>query len=150
MLFSNGKQLPSHLPRLLTVQGIEIELVKSYKYLGILIDDNLSFKCHIDKLVSKLKLKLGFFFRNKSCFSFQVRKHLITTTFLPLLDYGDLLFMNAPDQYLKKLDTVYHCALRFITGCTYHSQVGFYKKVNVRSIFGYKSGTSLFHIIQGC
>ena len=50
----------------------------------------------IDKLVSKLKLKLGFFFRNKSC-----------------LDYGDLLFMNAPDQYIKKLDTVYHCALRF-------------------------------------
>ena len=40
MLFSNGKQLPSHLPRLLTVQGIEIELVRSYKYLGILIDDN--------------------------------------------------------------------------------------------------------------
>ena len=119
MFFLNGKQLPSHLPRLLTVQGIEIELVRSYKYLGILIDDNLSFKSHIDKLVSKLKLKLGFFFRNKSCFSFQVRKHLITATFLPLLDYGDLLFMNAPDQYLKKLDTVYHCALRFITGCSY-------------------------------
>ena len=36
------------------------------------------------------------------------------------MDYGDLLFMNAPDQFLKKLDTVYHCALRFITGCNYH------------------------------
>ncbi len=62
-------------------------------------------------------MKLGFFFRNKSCFSLQVRKHLILTTFVPLLDYGDLLVMKAPDTYLKKLDTVYHCALRFITGC---------------------------------
>ena len=62
MLFSNGKQLPSHLPRLSTVYGVEIEMVTSYKYLGILIDENLSFKLHINKLVSKLKLKLSFFF----------------------------------------------------------------------------------------
>ncbi len=92
-------------------------MVTTYKYLGIVIDENLPFKSHIEKLVSKLKMKLGFFFRNKSCFSLQVRKHLILTTFVPLLDYGDLLVMNAPDTYLKKPDTVYHCALRFITGC---------------------------------
>ena len=91
-------------------------MVTSYKYLGIIIDQNLSFKTHIQRLVSKLKLKLGYFFRNQSCFSLQVRKHLIHATFLPLLDYGDLLFMNAPAHYLKRLDTVYNCALRFITG----------------------------------
>ena len=101
MLFSNGKQLPSHLPRLSTAHGVEMEMVTSYKYFGILLDENLSFKLHIDKLVSKLMLKSSFF-RNKSCFSLKVRKHLITATFLPLLDYGDLLFMNAPDQFLKK------------------------------------------------
>ena len=110
-LFSNGKRLPSYLPSL-TVYGVETEMVTSYKYLGILIDENLSFKLHIDKLVSKLKLKLGCFFRNKSCFSLQGRKYLLTTTFLPLLDYEDLLFM--------KLHTVYHCALHYITDCSYH------------------------------
>lgn len=117
VLFTNGKRLPSDLPKLFTAQGVEIERVTSYKYLGIFIEENLTFKLHIDKLVTKLKLKLGFFFRNKSCFSLQVRKHLVLTTFLPLLDYGDLLFMNAPEQYLRKLDTVYHSALRFLTGC---------------------------------
>ena len=117
MLFSNGKALPKVLPKLLTSHGTEIERVNSYKYLGFIIDENLSFKLHIEKLVSKLKIKLGSFFRNKSCFLWQARKRLFTATFLPLLDYGDLLFINAPDQYLKKLDTVYHCALRFLTGC---------------------------------
>ena len=29
--------------------------------------------------------------------------------------------MNAPDEFLKKLDTVYHCALHCITGCSYHA-----------------------------
>uniref|UniRef100_A0A669C6E9 ribonuclease H n=1 Tax=Oreochromis niloticus TaxID=8128 RepID=A0A669C6E9_ORENI len=116
MLFSNGKELLATSPKIKTIQGTEIEMVTSYKYLGIIIDQNLSFKTHIQKLVSKLKLKLGYFFRNQSCFSLQVRKHLIHATFLPLLDYGDLLFMNAPAHYLKRLDTVYRCALRFITG----------------------------------
>ena len=60
MLFSNDKQLPPLLPSLSTVQGVEIETVRCYKYFGILINENQSFKPHIDKLVSKLKLKLGF------------------------------------------------------------------------------------------
>ena len=81
-----------------------------------MVDVNLTFQTHIEKLVSKLKLKLGFFFRNRSCFSLQVRRHLIMITFLPLLDY-DLLYMHAPDQYLTKLDTVYNSALRFVTRC---------------------------------
>lgn len=36
--------------------------------------------------------------------------------FLPVLDYGDVLFMNAPAPYLKKSDTVHRCASRVITG----------------------------------
>ena len=65
MLFSNAKQLPPLLLSLSTVQGVEIETVRCYKYLSILIDENISFKRHINKYVSKLKLKLGFFFRLK-------------------------------------------------------------------------------------
>lgn len=119
MVFSGGKTLSANLQKITTAQGAEIESVTSYKYLGITIDNNLSFKEHIDSLVSKCKVKLGFFFRNKSCFSAKVRDYLISTTFLPILDYGDILFMNAAEKHLKRLDSVYHCALRFITGCGY-------------------------------
>lgn len=34
-------------------------------------------------------------------------KHLITPVFLPLLDYGDLLFMNVPNMSVKELYAVY-------------------------------------------
>ena len=47
----------------------------------------------------------------------QATKHMILATSLPLLGYGDLFFMNAPDNCLNKLDTVNHCTLHFITGC---------------------------------
>jgi len=53
-----------------------IELVKEYKYLGITINDKLSFGSHITNLKRKFKIKLGFYLRNKFCFSFNVRKRL--------------------------------------------------------------------------
>ena len=115
MLFSNRKKVPSPLPKIFTKQGQSIELVSSYKYLGIHIDDSLTFTEHIESLLKRLKLKLGFFFRNKSCFSFHIRKQLVSATFMSVLDYGDLVYMNASASSLRMLDAVYHGALRFIT-----------------------------------
>ena len=63
-----------------TAQGTDFERVTTYTYLGFLIEQNLSFKLHTENVVSKLKIKWGFFYRNKSCFSFQTRKHLISAT----------------------------------------------------------------------
>ena len=112
IMFSNAK--PQDLPSIIMYQGDVIKLVSSYKYLGFLIDDALSFKLHIQQLVKKLKLRLGFYFRNKSCFSFAAKKRLVAGIFLSLMDYGDVLYMHASSQCLHSLDSVYHGALRFI------------------------------------
>uniref|UniRef100_A0A3B3HCE9 Reverse transcriptase domain-containing protein n=1 Tax=Oryzias latipes TaxID=8090 RepID=A0A3B3HCE9_ORYLA len=135
MLFSNSRKTPQGFLTVSTLEGNEIELVHVYKYLGILIDDALSFKPHIENLVRKLKLKLGFLFRNKCCFSFGIKKRLVTATFLSILDYGDLLYMNATAQCLSKIDSVYHAALRFVTNCkasTHHCEL--YSRVGWSSL----------------
>ena len=59
--------------------------VTSYKYLGIWLDEKLSFKIHITNLIKKLRTKLGFFYRNKSCFTFNSKKTIVQTTFLSVL-----------------------------------------------------------------
>ena len=59
-------------------------------------------------------------------FSLRVRKLLVSSTFLPVVDYGDVLYMCASSKSLAALDTVYHSALRFFTGCgrlTHHCQL---------------------------
>ncbi|CDQ99601.1 unnamed protein product [Oncorhynchus mykiss] len=76
-----------------------------------------SLKLHIQQLTKKLKLKLGFIFRNKACFSFEARRRLVSATCMPLLDYGDILYMNASTQCLRSIDTLYHGTLRFILNC---------------------------------
>ncbi|KAJ8287209.1 hypothetical protein GJAV_G00048920 [Gymnothorax javanicus] len=135
MLFSNSKCVPDALHSIVSLQGTPIELVSNYKYLGIHIDDGLSFKIHVDNLLKKLKMKLSFFFRNKSCFSFAAWKRLVAATFLPHLDYGDVLYMYAPASCLQLLDAAYRGTLRFITGCkplTHHCVL--YSLVNWSSL----------------
>ncbi len=116
MLFSNTSELPEKPPTILTFQGKQIKLVSSYKYLGFLIDNELFFNAHIANLVSKLKVKFGFYFRNKSCFSLRARKLLLA--FLRLWwCVSDALCLDASQKCLQSLHTAYHCALRFVTGC---------------------------------
>lgn len=47
----------------------------------------------------------------------QARRKLVSATLLPLKDYGDayIYYMNASRKCLQSLNTVYHCALRFVT-----------------------------------
>ncbi|KAF7711487.1 hypothetical protein HF521_000498, partial [Silurus meridionalis] len=101
MVFSGSKKLECNLISLKTLQGSMIKLVKEYKYLGIIVDDALSFGSHITQLKKKLKIRLGFYFRNKFCLSFNARKKLISATFLSVLDYGDIVYQFAPISILS-------------------------------------------------
>lgn len=38
----------------------------------------------------KLRVKLGFYYRNKSCFSLRAQEFMISATFLPVLDDSDV------------------------------------------------------------
>ncbi len=119
MLFSNSRTSLENSIVLQTSQGSQVTSVSEYKYLGIIIDNKLRFGSHIKYLSKKLKKKLGFYFRNKSCFPFKVRKKLVSATFLPILDYGDVVYQHAPSYLLSSLDALYHGALRFITDCKF-------------------------------
>lgn len=122
MLFSRSCEIgPKDLCRC-TLKGAQIEQVP-LKYLGIWTDDELSFKTHIEKQTKKLRIKIYFLYRNKSCHTFETRRKIVQASLLPVLDYGDIIYMHAAASVLKPLDSIYHSALRFIIGenvCTRH------------------------------
>ena len=131
MVFSKSKNTNFSNLLITTTNGSNIERVSEYKYLGLWLDDRLNFKYHIDKLVVKLRQKIGCLYRNRASFPMICRKRIIEATFLSVLDYGDIIYQHAAATTLKPLDTVYHSALRFITGdsydthhCTLYSNVG--------------------------
>ena len=70
---------------------------------SICLDKKLSFKIHISNLIKKLRAKLGLFYQNKSCFTFNSKKTILQ--FLTVLDASTLQPLNA----------VYQSALQFIS-----------------------------------
>ena len=76
MLFSKAKKTQETALDIVTMQGQVLKVVTCYKYLGVWLDDCLTFKLQVINLLKKLRVRLGFFFRNKSCFSLEARKRL--------------------------------------------------------------------------
>ncbi|CDQ80192.1 unnamed protein product [Oncorhynchus mykiss] len=88
-----------------TSDGLELEIVTSYKYLGVWLDGTLSFSQHISKLQANVKSILGFLYCNRSSFTPAAKLTLIQMTILPMLDYGDVIYRSAglTPPYLRYL-----------------------------------------------
>ena len=115
MVFTWAKIIDCSKLCIKTLKGSPIEMVSEYKYLGIWLDDKVTFDLHIDTLASKLRQKNGFLYRNRSIFPKLCRKRIVEAVFLSVMDYGDIIYGNAASTTLEPLNTVYHSAIRFIT-----------------------------------
>ena len=130
MLFSSSFKNVSDELHVHSFDGSPIKHVPAYKYLGIWIDMNLTFKKQIDELVNKeLGFKVSFFYRNRSRLSLSCRKQIIQSTFLSVPDNCDTIYQSAATTTLKPLDAIYHSALRFVTGDSFYNHCILCRKV---------------------
>ena len=88
MIFgSSKKQMDKESMTLqIKIDGEEIQRVTSTKFLGVLIDDSLNFKCHIDHLVRKLSKYVGLFFKLRHLLPSSTLLTLYKTLFEPHLN----------------------------------------------------------------
>ena len=89
-MFSRKKN-PQNYP-LISLNDIQVERAPYQKHLGIILDEKLNFKQHIDNVISKVNKGIAVI--KKLRYSLP-RKSLITIykAFLrPLLDYGDIIY----------------------------------------------------------
>ena len=71
-----------------------IPVVDHTKFLGLWIDKNLSWKEHYDKLILKLKSKLGLLYRGKKFLTTECRQHLYYTQIHSNMTYGLVIWGN--------------------------------------------------------
>ena len=105
VMWFGKKNTPLPISVTTTSEGLELEVVTSYKHLGVWLDSALSFSQHISKLQAKVISRLGFLYRNHSSFTPAAKLTLIQMTILPMLDYGD---MEGAEGALQRLDVLYH------------------------------------------
>jgi hypothetical protein len=97
----------------LNLNGIAMQLVNSYKYLGIDMDDKLSMACHTARVVTGAKKAIGALNRTlRKWASKRVFTTAITTLVLPAVAYGIEAWYPPHMQQREKLERLMKYAAR--------------------------------------
>ena len=103
--------------------GTLIEKVKEYKYLGLIIDEELNWKPHIKSLKSKLSQSLGILYKLRHLTNKRVLYTIFQSLFMSRLNYGILCWARAKNSVLQPLKILLNKALRCINFCNFRDPV---------------------------
>jgi len=107
----------------LLINNVEIKREPSVKFLGVIVDEQLSFKAHIEYVAKKVALGIGFMYRSRDILNKKQLKLLYNTIVLPHLSYSSLVWgINFP-THLKRLLLLQKRAARVILGLGYTESV---------------------------
>jgi hypothetical protein len=98
-----------------SVNGTELEIVKSVKYLGMHIDQNISWKSHISDLGTKLRPKLGALSRLSHTLPSYYLNTIYNTTIQPHIDYGLPIWGHTFTSYIDSIQRYQNRAARIVT-----------------------------------
>lgn len=98
----------------------EIDSVKSFNFLGMMLDENLTWKVHNLMVSNKLSKIIGILYRLKNIYPKQALMHIYNSLFLSHINYGLLLWGTELDKVTK----LQKKTVRILTGSTYlaHSE----------------------------
>ncbi len=103
MIFGTEKRLHKVRKMSIAIGGEELERVKTFKYLGVHLDEAMTYKEHISKVVKKISSRIGAVSRVVKYISLDHRKMLFNAIILPHFDYCSQVWSNASKTTLDTL-----------------------------------------------
>ena len=100
-------------PSEIKVNEIPIERVDSHVFLGLTIQDNLSWNCHIGKIANKISKTIGIMKHIKSFVPPNILKSLYNSLIIPYLHYGVILW----GAQCQRIVTLQKKCIRMISNC---------------------------------
>ena len=97
------------------IHGKSLTPTNNAKYLGVLINDKLSWNPHIDEVIKKSNKTLGFIKRNFSKCNKNIKLKCYTTLVRPILEYASAVWDTSTKENIKKLEQIQKRTARFIT-----------------------------------
>ena len=96
------------------MNGNPLSLVTEHRYLGILINDKLSWHPHINQLCHKANQLLGFLQRNLRGCSRTLKEHSYKQLVLPTIEYCSAIWDPHHQNAIHQLEMIQHRAARFV------------------------------------
>ena len=104
MLFESRNKIKNACKPELYINNELLQIVPTYKYLGVNLDQTLNFKYYLESLINNISFKLYMFskirrFLNEKC-AVTVYKSML----MPFFDYCDIIYMYSGQYELQKLN----------------------------------------------
>ena len=117
MLFKSNKNTASSIENMnlsCHINNHHLTRVNCVKYLGVWLDENLSFNVHINNLIKKDRVLTGILYRKKYVLGPQCRKQLYFSLIYSSLIYCIEIYGNAKRKFLNPLIIKCNSLLRII------------------------------------
>lgn len=124
MIFHSRKKPINHSYPAINISGFTIERVTSTKFLGIILDDHLTWIPHIKHVALKVAKNIGVINKVKHIFPEKLLLSLYYTMVFPYLSYCNIAWASTFSTSLKKLVLLQKRIVRIITLSSYlaHTQ----------------------------
>lgn len=117
MLFSRKRNINRNIE--IKVDNHRIDIVDSTTFLGVVIDKDLSWYAHIQKVCKKLSKVVGLLYRASSVLEKESLYELYNTLFYPHITYCNIIWGNAAACNLQRIYLLQKKAIRLICGLAY-------------------------------
>ena len=132
---------------------MELELVPQFKFLGVILDSNLTFKKHIKKVRNKLNFNLANFKQIRPALTLEAAKTYIHCMVLSHVEYCLLNWSFTSKTALKPLKQVYYRATKILDNkprAHHHCSIlAKHKILSFKRLKRYKSACSIYKSLHG-
>ena len=119
IIFKPPKKIPYERITL-KLNGITLYESSKIRYLGLIIDDRLTWKHHISELSKKLNMSIGILFKMKKLCPKRVLMSLYFSLVHSYLNYGTCMWGNANEIHLNKIRVLQKTVVRIIANVEYN------------------------------
>ena len=113
MVISNKKSISKELR--ISINDSTLEQCDRYKYLGVMIDKNLTWKSHIEYISTKISRACGALAKLRHCVDCNVLTEVYHALIHSYVRYGIIAWGAASESVLKPLQTLMNRALRIMS-----------------------------------
>ena len=150
-LLVSNKNLSNHNVTIRLMDSV-ISPVNNCKYLGIYLDDRLTFKDHINYINSKISRHTGILYRIRDNLPLKTRLDYYYAYIYPYLSYNAIIWGCADATHIQPLVIQQKRTVRTITNAGYMDHTNpLFKRLNlltVKDIYNFQLGIYMYHARQ--
>ena len=150
MLFSNSLD---SLPSDIVLDNTILKQVSNTKFLGVTVDNHLTWKLHIENICKVISRNTGVIYRLKSMLPKSSLFMLYSSLILPYLNYGLLVWGNTYQTFLDKLEVLQNKVIRIICNAPIRSEIDplFFENniLKLRDLYHFQLGQFMFRFTHG-